>query len=338
MGYYDDDEYEDYYEYTDRVEPSFITEGFSERLLSNSLAQAGLIPDSKPRYVGNMEKIVFMYGDSNEVYSPAEIRFTEHIDKVYIYQDFSKNLSKGSMPCRTIATVFDCDGSDALKACICFEKIIDKALDGFNIFFFVTEDSIFFGCRRFDSEGLKDCVLSNPIKSESAFSQMLDELGCMTYTDDFMEFYTHIKYAFRSASNYDQDYEELVFRRRGMQMSYLEDISSLEKELGISCRGEKRRYWQMFNSEPQYTFEQLLEDAEDSLAFIKSNRVNTYELLFEADEMMRQAEAVETENAKLAEEAPPVQHEEDAEADEEAKALLDDPEEMIKLLKKWRGI
>lgn len=47
-------------------------------------------------------------------------------------------------------------------------------------------------------------------------------------------------------------------------------------------------------------FSEILQDVEENISFIKSNRVNTYEMLFEADEMMRQAEETETETERLA--------------------------------------
>ena len=94
----------------------------------------------------------------------------------------------------------------------------------------------------------------------------------------------------------------------------------------------------MFESDSIASFATLLEEVEDSLSFIKSNRVNTYEMLFEADEMMRQAEEAEAENERLAVQAALENPVSDDIHDTEAETLLDDPEEMIKLLKKRRGI
>ena len=71
---------------------------------------------------------------------------------------------------------------------------------------------------------------------------------------------------------------------------------------------------------------------------IKSNRVNTYEMLFEADEIMRRVEAAEAENDRLAIQAALENPVSEKVYDTEAEALLDDPEEMIKLLKKRRGL
>ncbi len=72
--------------------------------------------------------------------------------------------------------------------------------------------------------------------------------------------------------------------------------------------------------------------------YIKSNKINTYEMLYDANEMIKQAEEAEAENDKLAIQAALENPVSEDVHDTEAEALLDDPEEMIKLLKKRRGI
>lgn len=339
MGYYDDDYEEAFDGYEERIEPvNLVADGCAESDITDALMTAGLISEKKPELVCNMEKLVFVHGNPNEVYSPAEIRFTEAIDKVYVYSDFFMKLNKGSMACRVIAARIGCDGHDALRACVSFEKIINKALDGFNIFFFVTDESVLFGCKVFDKSGKSDCTLSRPIMSQSEFEQIQDELSFMENPAEFMEFYNYYLRVITRGNSQDDDYEMLIIKRRGMQVAYLEEIDKLGRDIGVDMIREKERYRRMFEADSEVSFAALLEEVEESLSFIKSNRVNTYEMLFEADEMMRQAEAAETENDKISIQAAlenPVS--EDAH-DSEAEALLDDPEEMIKLLKKRRGI
>lgn len=341
MGYYDDDGYYgDYHEYDDSVEPVSITaEDFSETILIDILSSAGLISGQRPKFKGTMEKLVFMYGEDSEVYSSAEIRFIENIEEVWVYPDFVKILNQGNMICRTIVTKFNCSGYDALKACVSFEKIIDKALDGFNIFFFVTEDSVFFGCRIFDKSGKRNCALSKPISDENILEQMVDELSFLTGIESFMDYYGHYRHVITDNQIENEDYEYMIMRRRGMQLSYLEDINELEEDMGVDMSREKERYWRMFYDDPEETFASLLDEVEESLSFIRSNRVNSYEMLFDADEMMRQAERAEAENEKFTQTVVTEPYKQnDIEADKEAQALLDDPEEMIKLLKKRRGL
>ena len=176
-------------------------------------------------------------------------------------------------------------------------------------------------------------------KSEYEFEQIVDDFAFLTRFDSFREYYSHFLMLILDGQNENEDYEHMIMRRRGMQMSYFDKISSIEQEIGVDMSKEKERYWHMFYDEPEESFASLLAEVEEGLSFIKSNRVNTYELLFEADEMMRLAEETESENAKLvAQAANEFSEHAEPESDEEAKALLDDPEEMIKLLKKRRGI
>ncbi|MCC8105771.1 MAG: hypothetical protein LIO99_07175 [Clostridiales bacterium] len=339
MGY-DDDDYEEYYEYDDRVEPvSLVAEYFSERELTDTLMDAGLISERTPKYVGNMEKLVFVVGEDSEVYSPAEIEFTERIQEVFVYPDFYKNMTQGkNMVCRIVAAKIDSSDVEAPMDCLFFEKIIDKALEGFNVFFFVAENSVFFGCRVFDKTDNRDCALSYPISSETKFRYVLEELSLLADMDTFMEYYDHIKYVIAEGQESMEDYDAAAVRRRGMQFSYLDDIETIGRRMGIDVSGEMNRYWNMFQDGDERTFDFLLEEAFDNLAFITSNRVNTYEMLFEADEMVRQAEETEAENERLVHDMMVDSEKSNEEPDEEANALLDDPEKMIKLLKKRRGI
>lgn len=338
MGYYDDDE-ETYYCYPERIEPvSLVVESCMEKDITYALMEAGLIQDSTPRLVCSMEKLVFVHGNPNEVYSPAEIRFTERIEKVLVYPDFFKSMNRGSMACRVIAAKLSCSGNDAIKTCVSFEKITDKALDGFNIYFFVTEDSVFYGCRIFDKTGKSDCTISMPIRTEAVFNQIQEELAFYVDAEDFLDFYNQFVQTLTSDSWSDDDYERMIMKRRGIQMSYLEEIDKIGREIGIDLSREKERYWQQFEDVRELSFADILADVEGSLSFIKSNRVNTYEMLFEADEMMRQADKAEAENERLAMQTATENPMNETVQDTEVEALLDDPEEMIKLLKKRRGI
>lgn len=340
MGYYDDDdaEYGGYYSDDDDQEApvSIAGYGFSERAVSESIYSAGLTPDKTPRLSGTMERMVFMHGEDSEVYSRSEIRFIESIDTVYIYPDFYKQLNRGNMACRTIATRINLSGHDALRACVSFEKIMNKAFDGFNIFFFVTDEKVFVGCRIFDKKGDRDCALSKPIVTESKFEQVVDELSYSIDHDSFMEFYKQFQMVILEGQDGSFDYEGQLSRRRGVQYTYLESIRRLEEETGIDMSRERYRYRLTFDEEPEENFVALLEEVKDSLSFIKSNRINTYEMLFEADEAMRQAEQVEAENTYRSSQVSAWG--DDSDDDEEAESLLDDPEEMIKLLKKRRGL
>ncbi len=333
---YYDDEYIEYNDYIESVE--LISEVFSEKVITEVLTTAGLVSEKSPKYSGNMEKLVFVYGNDKEVYSSSEIKFTERIHLVYMYSDFSKSLQQGNMACRVIATKINENGYDAITACVAFEKIVDKALDGYNIFLFVTEDCVFFGCRIFDENEKYDCALSNPIRKEIKFEQILDEFSYTSGEKEFINYYQQVKYIVTSDQNVSLSYEDIIIRQMGIQQSYLDNLDEIGRMLGVDFTKEKARYWDVFNKESEKSFISVLEEIYESLSFIKSNRVNIYEMLFEADEMLKRAETIETENERLALAVTNEYKDEDNVLDDEMKSLLDNPEEMIKLLKKRRGL
>lgn len=71
---------------------------------------------------------------------------------------------------------------------------------------------------------------------------------------------------------------------------------------------------------------------------IEPSQVNTMEMLFEAEEMEKLAVEAEQRNENLLMQQDRDDLEETSDLDEETKALLADPESLIKLLKKKRGI
>lgn len=341
MGYYDEDyEYEEeYYDYDDYIEPiSIVANNCGEKEITDSLCATELITEKHARLECTMEKLIFAHGNQSEVYSMPEISFIESVEKVFVYTDFFMDLNQGKMACRVFATIIDVSGYDALKACVSFEKIVNKAFDGFNIFFFVTKDSVMFGCTVFDKTEKSDCFISKPIQNQAEFEQIQDEISFVCEIQNFKTFYSQFIQTITIDDNFDDYYENRIIKRRGMQFSYLEEMDSLGRETGLDTSFEKNRYRNGFETGLEISFQTLFEEVEESLSFIRSNRVNTYEMLFEADEMMKQAEETETINERLAQQSEEEPISNKSENDVEAEALLDDPEEMIKLLKKRRGI
>jgi hypothetical protein len=339
MVYYDDDYYDELDNYEECIEPiNIVAEECTVKDITQALIETGLVIDSHPRLICSMDKLVYVYGETSEIYSQNEIYFTEQVDEVMVYSDFDKKLNKGSISCRVIASKFKSKGHEALRDCISFEKIVNKALDGFNMFFFVTGECVFFGCRIFDNSVKRDCIISTPIKDEIELEQIQSELFFIAEKENFIDFYNQYVYAITSINSYSDTYDDVIIRKRGMQFSYIDEVDKIGRDIGMDMSKEIERYWQMFETKQELSFSDLMEEVEESLSFIKSNRVNTYEMLFEAEEALRQAEASEAENAKMKQLTLEDFQNEYYTEDEEAKSLLDDPESMIKYLKKRRGL
>lgn len=334
MSYFDDD-YEEYYEYEERVNPvEIVSELFNERLITETLADAGLVGDRAPWFSGTMERLVFVHGDDNEVYSSDEIEFIESVTEVYAYSEQTKRFGKHAVPGRVFATKFHESGHDAITSCVSFEKIIDKAFDGFNIFFFVTEESVYFGCRIFD-KGNYDCTLSNPIMEEEQFQEILEAFACYADADDFVDYYQQIQHIISIGQEEFLSYADSVAGRGGTGAAYFDTLDDIGRTLGVDVSGAKSRYWNDFYGEEEPSFNEILDEVCENLSFIKSHRINIYEMLFEADEAMKQAEATEAANQEIASSAVET---DESDLNDDVRALLDDPEEMIKLLKKRKGL
>lgn len=88
--------------------------------------------------------------------------------------------------------------------------------------------------------------------------------------------------------------------------------------------------------EPEKDFLCLLKETYSELNFIESFKANTVEMLFEAEEMAQLATRTEEEHNLFL-----INHQEEQEIkeyDSEIKDYLDDPEMMIKLLKKKKNL
>ena len=336
MTYYDD--YERTNEYEEIIETDLVClSDYNDKEIARELINVGLIEGSGIAFSGTMNQMIFAIGNEQEVYSAEELRFIRSVEKVLIFDEFYKSMKDSRMLCNTIVvkTFLPCD--DSIVFCLAFQKITNKALDGYNQFVFIANDGIFIGCRLFNNDDVVNCALSSPIKTNIALEEITNELIYLPDAEEFIDYYS--QYIAAVALHYpdNQGLEERIIKKRGAKASYFETIDSLEKELGINASNEKTRYLDFFEEDIEAKYLTVIEELEDSLSFIKSNRVNTYELLFEAEKFMQRAEDAERTNTQEVEEIDDTVNEED-EIDEEALALIDSPDEMIKLLKKRRGL
>lgn len=343
MGYFDNiyDEYEDviFNTYEEHEEPiDILGNGFSKETIGELLYEAGLTFDKSVVFHGNMEKLIFLHGNEQEIYSREEIEFIENVKNVILYPNFFRLINNEKMVCRTFAVKLDSKDNSVINDCVSFEKIINKAFDGFNLFMFLTEESVFFGCKIFNRGDSFDCALSLPISTQGELEQMLDSFTMRPEYNDFMRFYNEMFGIIVAGEAVPYAYEDLVIKRRGVQLEYINEIDDISKSIGIDLSSVKQRYIEAFEIKDEPEFISVLEDVEESLAFIKSNRVNTYELLFEAEETARMAEVAEKERTELIEQLQSENVENNTNLEILEHVMLNDPEEAIKLLKKMRGI
>lgn len=314
----------------------FVQSAYQEYSLgtvANLLLPTGFLIDETTQYAGSFEKYVFLQGNKNEVYTRPEIDFIEKVGNIFVFRDFWKKTNINVVPCRVI--VARIDFFDIVSAGISLNKISNKAMDGMNICLVIAEEGLLFTGTLFNQNN-NDCSVSEIIQTEDQYDALVSELIFAPDYDGFVEYYSCIM----SVLQYQEDIKNSSVRlseTRRIAYSYIEELQNLEKILQISFVKEIDRVFHASDKPEGLTYGDRVKECKEYLFNIESSRVNTMEMLFEAEEIERLASEAETKtNEMLQKEISGQEEPEDLVA--ETKALLDDPESMIKLLKKKRGL
>lgn len=307
---------------------------YSVDTVADLLLPTGFLVDRTKQYTGSLEKFVFLKGNTSEVYSKSEIDFIDGVVDFCIFRDYYKKIRKGMIPCRVVSAKID--NMDIVSAGIAFTKIINKAIDGLNIGFVLSEEGILFTGRLFEQGNNIGCYVSNLIKTEEEYDEIVADLIFGDLYDSFIDYYSYVK----SVIHYTEEpipYGDSLRGAHRISYTYIEELQDLEVRLGVSFAREIERCF-FENEEPEeLPYSEKVKECEEYLFKIESSRVNTMEILFEAEEMERLASEAEQKNDEMLQQSNSDENVEN-EIDEETKALLDDPEGIIKMLKKKRGI
>ena len=310
-------------------------ENYSVDTVAELLLPTGLLIDKSIQYAGTFEKYVFLHGNKEEVYSKQEIDFITAIGEIAIFTEFFKKTRRGVIPCRVIAVrnAF----SDTLDFCIAFMKIINKASDGFNICVVVSEDGIIYSCRAYDDPITDNYYISDIITTREQMEELCDDLMYSPDYEGFIEYYAYVRESIRFKTD-SADYLSKIRNAHRPSCAYIEELQEIEVITGLRLSEEiKRSFWEL-EEEYKETFANRVAEAEEYLFKIESSRINTMEMLFEAEEMEKLASEAEQRNRAMLTQSTAEDEVESSDVDMETKALLEDPEAMIKLLKKKRGI
>lgn len=322
-------DFDDYYDEEIFAESfDFTIYGVTEVL--NSM---GLIDDKRACREEQMERYIFLSGNEQEIYNEQERNFISSVGSILIYRDFHKKTRHGSMPCRVITAEFD--SKESLRTCIFFMKEINKAIGGFTIFFLKAGIEFFIGMRAFNQDLKDDCVISHPIVTCEEMEEMTGRLLQVPYFDDFVDYYRAMISAIEYSEQLYDDYESQIIKKRGIQYPYLQMLTDIEQYCGMSASKEIRRYYDCFEEHPHVIFTNVLKDVYDELSFIESTKVNTTEMLFAAEELSKNAERIEEEQQQFVNSQIPSKN---VLWSDGMESYIEDPEKMIKLLKKKLGI
>ncbi len=307
---------------------------YSVDTVADLLLPTGFLIDRTTQYSGSLVEFVFLKGNTSEVYSKSEIDFIDGVGDFCIFRDFYKKTRKGMIPCRIVSAKIN--NIDIISDGIAFTKIMNKAIDGLNIGFVISGEGILFTGRLFEQGNDIGCYVSDLIKTEAQYDEIIGALVFGDLYDNFVDYYSYIK----SVIHYTVKpirYGETLRGAHRIPYKYIEELQDLEKCMGISFAKEIERCV-LDNEEPEeLPYCERVKECEEYLFKIESSRVNTMEILFEAEEMERLASEAEQKNDEMLQQSKDDDNTEN-EIDEETKALLNDPEGMIKMLKKKRGI
>lgn len=310
-------------------------ENYSVDTVAELLLPTGLLIDKSMQYAGTFEKYVFLHGNKEEVYSKQEIDFITAVGEIAIFTEFFKKTRRGVIPCRVVAVrnTF----SDTLDFCIAFMKIINKASDGFNICVVVSEDGIIYSCRAYDDPLTDNYCISDIITTREQMEELCDDLMYSPDYEGFIEYYAYVRESIRFKTH-SADHLSKIGNAHRPSYAYIEELQEIEVITGLKLSEEiKRSFWGL-EEEYKETFVDRVAEAEEYLFKIESSRINTMEMLFEAEEMEKLASEAEQCNRAMLTQSATEDEVESSDVDMETKALLEDPEAMIKLLKKKRGI
>lgn len=307
---------------------------FTEEDIAHVLECMGLVNAQESCQIEPMDKFIFLRGNEQEVYNKEERDFIENVGDIYIYKEFCKKAKRRIITCRIIAA--EVNGANEIKNSLFFMKEINKAIDGFTIFFIKAGINFYIGIRTFNKDENDDCIISKPIVLVEDFEEIVDKLYYVTDSDDFIDYYRTLVDAIEENNLALTDYDRQIEIKRGIQYSYLNVLSEISHIYKVSFSGEIERYYKSFEGIEENDYLSIVKESIAELSFIKSFKANTMEMLFEADEMMELAKKTEEENEIFIGNQNEKNHNEENNSD--MMKYLDNPELMIKMLKQRKGI
>lgn len=309
-------------------------EYYSVDTIAELLLPTGLLMDKSIQYAGSFESFVFLEGNKDETYTMPEIDFISSAGDIMVFTDFYKKTKRGIIPCRIV--VARNSEFDSVEYSIAFSKIVNKASDGFNICVVFSEEGIIFTCRAYNGLASNNYYISEIIKTYAQMEEMNDMLMYSSDYDSFIDYYSYICESIRYRIN-SAVYTSKMKNTPERTYAYIDSLRDIETATGLDYSNEIERCLWSLEEHYEETYADRVTEVDNCLFRVESSRINTMEMLFEAEEMERLASEAEQRNEEMLMRNSS-EYEKTEEMDTETKALLRDPESMIKHLKKERGI
>lgn len=268
-----------------------LREEFNSDFLSIFLSTIGILVDEGISYSGLLSNYIYFSGNKEETYTEEERQFIDKISNIVVFNDFFKKTRNGNMLCRVVAVRLHVSVKSLFATCLMFEKIFDKGFDGFNLFVFIENNSIQFGCTSFESNSSKNnCILSNPIYKSNKIEELSGEFFYAATMQKFIDYYIYLQQLFL------EDKPEIInstmpWRQAENIYKYINALTTLSSlyKFGLFS-GIDKLFEQLeirSGSFNKLTLSEKIEEADEELSFVKSSRINPLEELFNAEEIER---------------------------------------------------
>ena len=306
-----------------------LNDDFSAMNLRKLVSAVGAIDESSiPREV-DLNQLVYLISNTGEIYSKTERDYIKEIGSVFVFPDTPRTISRGIINCRVVGADLTNTSADLFSA-VLFMKIVSKALDGWTQFFLRLRDGIHIGMRVYGRDETRTCTIADG----KSLALICDEMTWVYNQSDFLKLYNSMLEVITPEDSSKSDFDTMAVKRRGYQSEYIEGLRELERTLNLDFAGEIERYRLSYKDEEERDFYQDLEEALDTFKDIKSSKINTLEMLFEAEELetianeqeLRYAQSIDSVSAYV------------EVSNNDVKLAGDDPESLIKMLKAKKGI
>ena len=290
-----------------------------------------LIRDDQTLSSTTLERIVYTEGDQQEVYTRRERQIVKSVSNGVYSHSFQLESSSGNIDCRFFAVELASD-SNVIYDSIATMKILNKAMDGLNIFMFVTTAGVNFGCSSLTThDALEDCILAYVINEKTDWEQLADALLYRNDSQRVYEYYFGLINLFDSIKYCREERDKNNIERKLVNYDEIYDNDLLEDASTFNIKDYyPNEYSDQLDSQigmEIYWFEQEVVSCMSELSEIKKTHVNPLELLFEAENASEQEAPEESSNVTI-----------DLDKDLPDFDLLEDPIALMKKLKKDRGI
>lgn len=331
----------------DELKEAYENLMFSGTLLDscNFLKHCYLLEEGYQFKVAQFAKMLYTTGNLDEVYTKAERDFISEFDQEVGTISFFKQARDKTILCRIILVRLS-EEDESIYKCIAFMKIFNKAFDGFNIFHFVDASGVYFGSSCIQSKTTDaDCLISPCLTRQCDWSAIYSTLIERDITNDFYNYYSGVVNLIISLKDCvfrnDNDKERLQYPH----FSTTDDeVDAVDRVSGIITRKGLHYFLSIEQDlnipddadlDASRTFESDVDYCMHALSFIKTNRMNPMEMLFNAEEAYVKSHSAEGHLESSGIDGHPDNSEG---IDSNMLEMLSDPIVLVKNLKKIRGI